>query len=140
VGERCERCDKPVATDNDWVTTPEGDGEHLCWGSAVCASVDWRARALAAETERDALCAAILDLEHADHSVHSEECDGREHVAGDSCGSDGEGGWTCCEGLAEEGCVAAERERCNCGFVAWRDRMRAAGDLARGFRAAKVKP
>jgi hypothetical protein len=46
VGERCERCDKPVATDNDWVTTPEGEGEHLCWGS--CASVDWRARALAA--------------------------------------------------------------------------------------------
>jgi hypothetical protein len=59
VGERCERCDKPVATDNDWVTTPEGDGEHLCRGSAVCASVDWRARALAAETERDALRAIV---------------------------------------------------------------------------------
>jgi hypothetical protein len=108
--------------------------------SKSAASVVARAEWERLRTERDALCAAILDLEHADHSVHSEECDGREHVAGDSCGSDGEGGWTCCEGLAEEGCVAAERERCNCGFVAWRDRMRAAGDLARGFRAAKVKP
>jgi hypothetical protein len=55
VGDRCERCDKPIATDNDWEATPEGEGEGLCWGAASCCAVDWRARAMAAETERDTL-------------------------------------------------------------------------------------
>ena len=85
----------------------------------------------------DALCAAILDLERADATAHAEDCPGRDHVAGDSCGADGEGGWTCCEGLSEEECVAAERERCSCGLIAWRDRMRSAADLARGLRGAE---
>lgn len=55
--DRCRNCDKPVATEADWEATPEGEGEHLCWGwgTPSCASVDWRARALAAEAERDAL-------------------------------------------------------------------------------------
>lgn len=55
--DRCRNCDKPVATEADWEATPEGEGEHMCWGwgTPSCASVDWRARALAAEAERDAL-------------------------------------------------------------------------------------
>lgn len=142
MGEKCERCDKPVATEADWEATPGGEGEHLCWGfcSPSCVAVDWRARALAAETERDAMRAAILDLQHADAmaSAHSEDCPGKAHVVGEDCGADGDGGWTCCEGLSREGCLAAERDRCNCGLVAWRAQMRAAGDLARGFRAVEV--
>jgi hypothetical protein len=90
--------------------------------------------------ERDALRTAILDLQHADAmaSAHSEDCPGKAHVVGEDCGADGDGGWTCCEGLSREGCLAAERDRCNCGLVAWRAQMRAAGDLARGFRAVEV--
>lgn len=61
MGDRCERCDKPVATDADWATVPGGAGENLCWGASACVAVDWRARALAAEKERDALRATPAD-------------------------------------------------------------------------------
>jgi hypothetical protein len=49
--ERCEICDRPVASDEEWDTIPEGEGDHLCWGGMQCSmeSVDWRARALKAE-------------------------------------------------------------------------------------------
>lgn len=47
--DRCHRCDRPIATQKDWDTIPEGDGEHLCWDSTRCEPVDWRARALVAE-------------------------------------------------------------------------------------------
>mgnify|MGYP000860329865 CR=1 FL=1 len=58
MNDRCPRCDRPIATDADWTTTPSGEGGHLCWGGA-CPAVDWRKRALVAEAERDALRAAI---------------------------------------------------------------------------------
>lgn len=33
----CEHCGYPKATDEDWKTYGEGEGEHLCWGDpAVC--------------------------------------------------------------------------------------------------------
>ena len=55
--ERCERCDLPRATADDWMRYVGGEGEHLCWADVAspCAGprVDWRARALAAEAERD---------------------------------------------------------------------------------------
>ena len=51
--ERCERCDLPRATADDWMRYVGGEGEHLCWADVAspCAGprVDWRARALAAE-------------------------------------------------------------------------------------------
>lgn len=111
--------------------------------TAECDEVRARGRELrreveALKAERDALRKAILDLERDDCFVHSEECDGRAHVAGDSCGSDGEGGWTCCEGLSERDCLATERSLCSCGLIVWRDRMRSAADLARGVRVVGV--
>lgn len=49
--ERCERCDKPRATEADFCTVSIGDNMHLCWSSygGACEAIDWRARALAAE-------------------------------------------------------------------------------------------
>lgn len=51
----CENCDLPLATDEDFQKIPPGQGEHLCWSQygAKCEPEDWRARALAAEAERD---------------------------------------------------------------------------------------
>ncbi len=49
--ERCPRCDRPVATQDDYDTIPEGGGEHLCWWDygGQCEPIDWRARCIAAE-------------------------------------------------------------------------------------------
>ena len=49
VIENCETCDRPPASDEEWDTISEGEGEHLCWGDCYRYAVDWRARALAAE-------------------------------------------------------------------------------------------
>lgn len=61
--ERCERCDLPRATADDWMRYVGGEGEHLCWADVAspCAGprVDWRARALAAEA---ALAADTPDM------------------------------------------------------------------------------
>lgn len=46
---KCETCDCPLATEEDWKTIPPGEGEHLCWGA--CEPEDWRTRALTAEQE-----------------------------------------------------------------------------------------
>lgn len=32
----CDSCHKPPATDADWRDIPEGEGEHLCWGTPIC--------------------------------------------------------------------------------------------------------
>lgn len=57
--ERCPVCDCPKATADDWMQYAGGEGVDLCWADAAspCAGprVDWRARALAAEAERDML-------------------------------------------------------------------------------------
>ena len=51
--ERCERCDLPRATAEQWETMRGGEGADLCWATdglrCVGEPVDWRARALAAE-------------------------------------------------------------------------------------------
>lgn len=47
-GRRCERCDRPVASEADFDAYRGGEGGHLCWGGA-CPAVDWRSRAMAAE-------------------------------------------------------------------------------------------
>lgn len=49
--ERCENCDRPKATDEEYRTIAGGDGEHLCWNAwaARCEPADWRTRALDAE-------------------------------------------------------------------------------------------
>lgn len=72
-GERCHDCDLPLATAEDCLPDgcpacevgdpcPPHDG--LCWSAfdMHCAPVDWRARALAAEAERDRLRAASRAL------------------------------------------------------------------------------
>lgn len=55
MSERCENCDRPIATDDDWKAHSFGEagivGDHLCWGGLQCtnAAVDWRERALELE-------------------------------------------------------------------------------------------
>jgi len=51
----CLSCDRPAATPDDYVTVPDAEAGRLCWRiftGDVCRGpyVDWRARALAAET------------------------------------------------------------------------------------------
>ena len=55
--DRCPTCDRPKASPQDWENVPEGEGEHLCWGGTQCTSarVDWRERALKAESTVDEL-------------------------------------------------------------------------------------
>lgn len=86
VADRCPDCDLPLATPSDYDVIKQGEGQHLCWrtwNAHVCIRerVDWRARALAAETDnaellrrlpnfalremtdqRDALLCQVLDL------------------------------------------------------------------------------
>lgn len=49
--ERCPVCDRPIATEEEWATVPEGEGEDLCWGTGdsqcLLQEQDWRARYLA---------------------------------------------------------------------------------------------
>ena len=51
--DRCEHCNRPIASDEDAARYPPGEGDHLCWTrdpvACVGDAVDWRARALAAE-------------------------------------------------------------------------------------------
>jgi len=54
--ERCPDCDLPLATQQDFDTTPGGAGEHLCWRKMTgdtCEHdpVDWRARCLKLEAK-----------------------------------------------------------------------------------------
>jgi hypothetical protein len=55
IPTRCHRCDRQLATQADYDTLGEGEGEHLCWSEwgSQCEPVDWRARAQRAEAERD---------------------------------------------------------------------------------------
>lgn len=101
---RCANCDRPLATQADHDTIAEGDGEHLCWSrySSACESIDWRARALEARAERDAIARQLAALREAAAGVmlvlnECSECpvcgnDGcsdvdeeNNHVAGDAC-------------------------------------------------------
>jgi len=61
---RCPRCDQPVATAEQWRTVPEGEGDGICWGQTTgsCSPVDWRARALRAETHRSNAVALVERL------------------------------------------------------------------------------
>jgi len=59
---KCETCDFPLATEEDWKTIAPGDGEHLCWGA--CEPEDWRARALKAEAEVERLRGVVERLQH----------------------------------------------------------------------------
>lgn len=35
MSARCHSCDRPLATQADYDTTPDGEGAHLCWRAAV---------------------------------------------------------------------------------------------------------
>ena len=76
TNDRCPNCDRPRATalelDAIRLGAPRADG--LCYDSAayrMCEGrrVDWHARALVAERERDALRAAIVSVEAAARSL-----------------------------------------------------------------------
>jgi len=72
MADRCENCDKSTATQADYDTIPEGDGQHLCWrlwnrhDRCEEPTQDWRGRALAAEYALRALQLAYLDETHGD--------------------------------------------------------------------------
>lgn len=61
--DRCPVCDRPQATAEQWARVerdeniPAAEGAAVCWGEGepqcTMARVDWRARALAAEAQRD---------------------------------------------------------------------------------------
>lgn len=83
--ERCQNCDKFLATQTDDETPPEVAHGGLCWGHGTpsCVPVDWRARALAAEAEVER-----LRDEFAEHLSQSDSWWGRARAAatGDSEG------------------------------------------------------
>jgi hypothetical protein len=108
--ERCERCDRPVATDADWAAMREHEcddqpctwGDDRCWGDrAECemvgGAIDWRTRARdeakradAAEAERDVLRARVAELRGAldEFGQHAEDCPGNtvlQRARGHSC-------------------------------------------------------
>lgn len=48
----CTKCGRPLASDADWKTFEEGEGEHLCWdGSDTCNLVMDADLSFAAEVE-----------------------------------------------------------------------------------------
>lgn len=56
----CNRCFRPEATEEQWATIPEGEGDELCWGmGANCGMVDPEevllARVVELAAERDTL-------------------------------------------------------------------------------------
>lgn len=60
VADLCPVCDRPLATEADHLTIPQGHGEHLCWGAwapeqCIASRVDWRERALDARRDADRL-------------------------------------------------------------------------------------
>lgn len=70
--DRCENCDKPTATQADYDTIPEGDGQHLCWSPwnrdrCEEPTQDWRGRALAAESS---IREQALRIEGYEREVH----------------------------------------------------------------------
>ena len=73
TNERCPVCDRPEATAEQWARVerdeniPAAEGAAGWWGEGepqcLTARVDWRARSLAAETERDALRGLVASLD-----------------------------------------------------------------------------
>ena len=73
TNDRCPVCDRPQATAEQWArverdeSIPAAEGASVCWGEGepqcLTARVDWRARSLAAETERDALRDLVAALD-----------------------------------------------------------------------------
>ena len=61
--ERCENCDLPQATQEDFDTIPGGEGGHLCWAEfgTVCEPAPWRERALKAEDRVRGLVQTLAD-------------------------------------------------------------------------------
>lgn len=77
-GERCERCDKVPATqeDHDDPSHPGGctcdECCSKCWGNGVdCSPIDWRERALAAERERDEARVSLSSVTEALDGMHA---------------------------------------------------------------------
>jgi hypothetical protein len=81
---RCEVCDRPVATDDQWRDVPEGERDDLCWGGIQCgeARVDWRARAMRADeqvtVEKRCQVNLVARLEAADRDLAAWEADARK--------------------------------------------------------------
>lgn len=62
--ERCENCDLPQATQEDFDTIPGGEGGHLCWAEfgTACEPAPWRERALKAEDRVRGLVQNLADV------------------------------------------------------------------------------
>ena len=91
---RCPTCDLPLPTAAQWETMRGGEGVGLCWAAGACrgARIDWRGRALAAETLLGAAARGELPrcYEDCDHVATREWCDG-----GTGCDAHATGeGWT----------------------------------------------
>ena len=66
----CALCFRPEATDEQWKTVPEDEGEELCWGrGANCENIDTfevlLARVVELAAERDELLARLAAPEDA---------------------------------------------------------------------------
>jgi hypothetical protein len=86
--ERCERCDRPVATDADWDSLHQHKchdgctwGDDRCWGDrAECemvgGAIDWRTRARDEAKRADAAEALLAELRDAleEYGEHSCLC------------------------------------------------------------------
>lgn len=102
---RCHSCDRPLATQADYDAHPDGcmcpRCVALCWRAwtteCLGQPVDWRARALKAEAERDAARLAIvrvfdaidqgmLDMVHGE--MHREYADGPDYFVPGECQMD----------------------------------------------------
>ena len=92
MANRCERCDREFATDDDYDTHDYGGCKcdrcrSLCWSrfGSECIPVDWRARALSAEAECDLLRrAACPRCEDGELSREAEASIGRGLAYADS--------------------------------------------------------
>ena len=76
--DRCPICDSPLATDDDTRRAMSDDERAgMCWsfgGRCLREPADWRARALAAEAERDRIAATL----HVYEANHGSRCDAEQ--------------------------------------------------------------
>ncbi len=83
--DRCENCDQPKATPEDYEKFKGGEGEHLCWAEygTRCEAEDWRARALAAEAEVLLLQSEVRKQVYGSRVLYDREVVERAQLASD---------------------------------------------------------
>ena len=66
VRQYCLYCDSPKASDKEWETIPEGEGNDLCWGECHISAEEALERV---SRERDSLTARLEQLQRAAMAV-----------------------------------------------------------------------